>query len=85
MSITVYSPALTLLFVWALLWMMMDIHFRDLTPVQKWLVPLLILLLAVGNDALRAYLGSAAYARTIMMTMHTIAGNIVRVIAKLTV
>ena len=69
-SITVYSPALTLLFVWALLWMMMDIHFRDLTPVQKWLVPLLILLLAVGNDALRAYLGSAAYARTIMMTMH---------------
>ena len=33
--ITVYSPALTLLFVWALLWIMMDIHFRDLTRLQR--------------------------------------------------
>lgn len=70
LSITVYSPALTLLFVWALLWIMMDIHFRDLTRLQRWLVPVLIVLLAAGNDILRSCIGSAAYARTIAFTMH---------------
>lgn len=53
MSLTTFSPALLLLFVWALLWIMMDIHFRDLTKVQRWLVPLVILALAVFNHVLR--------------------------------
>ena len=41
MGIPAYSPALTLLFVWGLLWIMMDIHLSELPTVKKWLVPLL--------------------------------------------
>lgn len=70
MHIITYSPALALLFVWALLWILMDIHFRELTRMQKFLVPLLILLLAVFNHILRLQVGSAAYGKMIPLTMH---------------
>lgn len=70
MNITTYSPALVLLFVAALLWILMDVHFRELTPVQKWLVPLLIVVLAVFNHILRSWMGSAAYGSMIFLTMH---------------
>ena len=50
MNMTTYSPALVLLFVWALLWILMDVHFRDLTRVQKWLTLLLILLLLLRQS-----------------------------------
>ena len=44
-----YSPILVLLYVWTLLWILMDVHFCELTRVQKYLIPTLILLLAVLN------------------------------------
>ena len=70
MNMTTYSPALVLLFVWALLWILMDIHFRDLTRVQKWLTPLLILLLSVLSHVLRQQVGAAVYEKMIPLTMH---------------
>ena len=70
MSLTTFSPALLLLFVWALLWIMMDIHFRDLTKVQRWLVPLVILALAVFNHVLRERMGSEYISRAMWLTMH---------------
>lgn len=70
MHIVTYSPALALLFVWALLWILMDIHSRELTRIQKFLVPILILLLAVLNHILRLQIGSAAYGKMIPLTMH---------------
>lgn len=70
MASLVYSPALTLLFVWMLLWIMMDIHFRDLTSAQKWLVPLLILLLAALNHVLQVRIGHHWYKRMLFLTMH---------------
>jgi len=45
MNIETFSPALVLLFVGALLWILMDVHFHDFTGRKKWLAPLLILLL----------------------------------------
>ena len=65
-----YSPALVLLFVWALLWLLMDVRFRELTRAQKWLTPLLILLLAVFNHMLRLQIGAAALWKIIPLTMH---------------
>ena len=70
MNIATFSPALVLLFVCALLWILMDVHFRDLTRTQKWLVPVLILLLAVFNHLLRLHLGAAAYGKLLLLTMH---------------
>ena len=70
MNIATYSPALVLLFVVALLWILMDIHFRNLTRMQKWVVPLLFLFLAVLNHLLRLWLGSEVYGKMIFLTMH---------------
>ena len=70
MNIATFSPALVLLFVWALLWVLMDVHFRELTRVQKWLTPLLILLLAAFNHVLRLQIGAAALWKIIPLTMH---------------
>lgn len=70
MHIVTYSPALVLLFVWALLWILMDIRFRELTRMQKFLVPILILSLAVFNHILRLQVGSAVYGKMIPLTMH---------------
>ena len=70
MNMTTYSPALVLLFVWALLWILMDIHFRELTRAQKWLAPLLILSLAAFNHVLRLQIGAAALWKIIPLTMH---------------
>lgn len=70
MNIVTYSPALALLFVWALLWILMDIRFRDLTRMQKFLIPTLILLLAAFNHILRTQVGSAVFGKMIPLTMH---------------
>ena len=70
MSLTTFSPALLLLFVWALLWIMMDIHFRDLTKVQRWLVPLVILALAVFKHVLRERMGTEYFSHAMWLTMH---------------
>lgn len=70
MHIVTYSPALTLLFVWVLLWILMDIHFRELTRIQKFLVPILILSLAVFNHILRLQVGLSVHLKMIPLTMH---------------
>lgn len=70
MNLATYSPALVLLFVGALLWILMDVHFFDLTRTQRWLVPLVILFLAVFNHMLRIRLGSSDYGKLIIFTMH---------------
>ena len=69
MNLTTFSPALTLLYIGALLWILMDIHFRDLTKTQKWLVPLLVLLLGVFNHVLRLQIGLVAHSRIFVLTM----------------
>ncbi len=69
-SAATYSPALVLLFVWALLWIAMDIHFSSLTPLQKWLTPTLILLLSAMNHILRQQIGTPTYGKIIVLTMH---------------
>lgn len=70
MNLITYSPIITLLYAWALLWITMDLHFRDLTPKQKWLVPLLAVFLAAVNQMLRVFSGSGTLGRLIPLTMH---------------
>lgn len=65
----VSSPAMLMLFVGALLFMIMDIHFEDLTPARKWVAPLAILFLMVFNEALRAQLGMATVRKVFLLTM----------------
>ena len=70
MNIATYSPALVLLFVIALLWILMDIHFCNFTRIQKWVVPLLFLLLVIFNHVLRLWLGATVYGKMLFFTMH---------------
>lgn len=49
---------------------MMDIHLSELPTVKKWLVPLLILLLAALNQLLMVRIGTPGYGRLIFLTMH---------------
>ena len=65
-----YSPILVLLYVWTLLWILMDVHFCELTRVQKYLIPTLILLLAVLNHVLRHFAGNVVFLKMIPLTMH---------------
>lgn len=70
MNMVSYSPALTLLYAWALLWMTMDVRFRDLTARQKWLAPLLAVFLAAVNQGIRVFGGSVILSRLLPLTMH---------------
>lgn len=70
MNMESYSPVIPLLYACALLWMIMGVRFRDLTAPQKWLVPLLIISLAVVNQAVRVYGGCAMVGRLLPLTMH---------------
>ena len=70
MSLETYSPALALLFAFALICIMMDIRIRNLTPIQKWAVPIFVVALAVFNHVLRVKIGVPAFSKTITFTMH---------------
>ena len=70
MNMETYSTIVTLLYAWALLWMTMDVHFRSLTPVQKWMAPSLLALLAVVNQTIRILGGSATLSKLLPLTMH---------------
>lgn len=67
--VEVNSPAILLLFVGALLWMIMDIHYKELHSIQKWLAPLAVLFLAVFNETLRALFGMETMRKMFLLTM----------------
>ena len=64
------SPILILLYAWAILYILMGVHFHSLSKIQKRLFPLLGLLLCILNYLLRQQLGPAAYGKLILLTMH---------------
>jgi len=70
LNISTISPALILLFAIALLWILMDLRFQDMTAFQKKWFPALVILLSIFNHLLKMQLGSVAYGKTIFFTLH---------------
>lgn len=70
MNMAAYSTIVTLLYAWVLLWMTMDVHFRDLTPAQKWLAPSLLILLAAVNQTIGVLGGRGTLSKLLPLTMH---------------
>ena len=70
MSISTFSSAMALLFVAALLWILMDVNFYDLSKKQRWAVPVIILLLAIFNQLLKQQVGPEMFGKMIVLTMH---------------
>ena len=53
MNLVTASPALVVVYVGLLMWILMDLHFAALRPSEKVWVPLAAIVLAVGNHLLR--------------------------------
>lgn len=70
MNLVTASPLLVAIYVAVLLWILMDLRFAALRPTEKIVIPLLILLLGIGNHLLRVHLGLEAYSPLIFLTLH---------------
>ena len=70
MNISSYSPVLTLLYVFALLWILMGIDPKSFSKTQRWLVPLLMVLLCAANQFLRELFGHAMFGKLLLFCMH---------------
>ena len=70
MSISTFSPVLTLLFAVSLLWILMDLHYQDLTSFERKWFPASILLLSIFVHFLCLHMGGPAFSKTILFTLH---------------
>ncbi|MBR5572754.1 MAG: sensor histidine kinase [Oscillospiraceae bacterium] len=70
MNLVTASPLLVAIYVAVLLWILMDLRFAALRPTEKIVIPLLILLLGIGNHLLRVHLGAETYAPLVFLTLH---------------
>jgi len=69
-NVVTFSPALTLLYVFALLWILMGVDYKSFGKTQRWLLPLAGLLLCAGNHLLREMIGSIVYGKLLLLCMH---------------
>lgn len=70
MNLATFSPALVVLFVCALLFILMDVQFADFNSKQRTIIPIFILSLAIAHHFLRVALGSTIYSYFMMLTLH---------------
>lgn len=70
MNITTYAPALALLYVFALLWILMGVDLKSFSRRERWAILLVMLLLSFANDLLRKLIGPAAYGKLLFFCMH---------------
>ena len=70
MDISTYSPALTLIFAWVLMWILMGVEWKQLSRMQKYTAVFGLLLFALLNQGLRSYLHEGLFGRIITATMH---------------
>ena len=70
MNIATFSPGLVVLYVAVFLWILMDVHWEELSRIQKRVIPALIIFIAVLNHVLRLRLGAETYSPLIFFTMH---------------
>ena len=70
MNITTYAPALVLIYVFALLWILMGADLKSLSRRDRGVIPLVALVLCFANDLLRKLIGPAAYGKLLFLFMH---------------
>lgn len=70
MNIATYSPALTLLYVFVLLWILMGVDLKSIGRAQRWLILSAVMVLSVTNHLLRELIGYATYSKLLFVCMH---------------
>ena len=69
MSINTYSPVLTLFFAVSLLWILMDLHYQELSSFERKWFPASILLLAIFVHVLYSRMGGPAFSKSILFIL----------------
>ena len=70
MNIVTFAPSLTLVYVFALLWILMGVDPKSFSRRDRWVVPLIALFLCFANDLLRKLVGLAAYSKLLILSLH---------------
>lgn len=70
MNIATYSPALTLLYVFALLWILMGVELKSFSTVKRVVTLFAFAFLCIANQMLREFIGYAAYGKMLFICMH---------------
>ena len=70
MNIATYAPSLTLMYVFALLWILMGVDLKSFSRRDRWVIPFVALFLCFANDLLRKLVGQAVYSKLLILTMH---------------
>ena len=70
MNITTYSPALTLLFAFSLVWILMGVKLKSFNKTQRWLIITAVAILCVANHLLRELIGPEAYGKLLILCLH---------------
>ena len=70
MNISASSSALTLVYVFVLLWILMGVDIKALSRKKRWVSLGAIVLLCVYNEVLSALIPSSTYGRLLFLNMH---------------
>ena len=70
MNIATFSPALTLIYVWALLCILMNVRLKEMTGKQRGILFALLAVLSICNHLLRVWVGSETYGKLLLFAMH---------------
>lgn len=70
MNISASSSALTLVYVFVLLWILMGVDIKALSRKKRWVSLGAIVLLCVYNEVLSAMIPSSTYVRLLFLNMH---------------
>ena len=70
MNIATYAPSLTLMYVFALLWILMGVDLKSFSRRDRWVIPFVALFLCFANDLLRKLVGQSVYSKLLILTMH---------------
>lgn len=70
MNVATYSPALALLYVFILLFILMGVEPKSFDRTQRWLIPAAVVFLCAANHILRELMGPASYGNRLILFMH---------------
>lgn len=70
MNIALFSPALTLLYVFTLLSILMGVDAKALNRTQRWTVAASMFVMCAGNHLLYTLVGAPWYGKLLFLTMH---------------
>lgn len=70
MNVKVFSPALTLLYVFVLLWILMGIDIKNFGRKQRLLIGVRMLLLCLANELIYRMINGLMYTKGIILFMH---------------